>query len=215
MATNKKAFAFHVREVLLSLYPDTHTFLNFNTDWQLLFATILSAQATDKSVNEATEILFQKFPKLEDYTEENKNEILFCIKKVGLGKSKCEYLIKSAKILIEKYGGELPKKREELMTLPGCGFKTSGVVLAELYDYPYIPVDTHVYRVSHRLGLVSDRYDANATELQLEKLYQNNGLCIQLHRAFILLGRNICLAQRPKCDICPFVKDCPYHKKQK
>ena len=101
------------------------------------------------------------------------------------------------------------------MTLPGCGFKTSGVVLAELYDYPYIPVDTHVYRVSHRLGLVSDRYDANATELQLEKLYQNNGLCIQLHRAFILLGRNICLAQRPKCDICPFVKDCPHLKKQK
>lgn len=197
---------------LQELYPDTACFLEYEKEYELLFATILSAQATDKSVNEATRVLFKKCPTLLDYNEENREVIVKCISKVGLGKVKSSYLIKTAKILLEKYDGQLPKERKELMSLPGVGFKTSGVVLAELYDYPYIPVDTHVYRVSHRLGIVKDSLTPEETEVALEKKFKNHHL-IHLHRQFILLGRNICLARNEKCSVCPFAQICKYHSK--
>ena len=212
MATNKKERALHIGKEMLSLFPSDRAFLHYENDWQLLFAVILSAQATDTSVNEATAVLFKKYPRLEDYTEENRGGILSCIKKIGLGKSKCSYLIASAKILLEEYDGKVPLDREKLMKLPGCGYKTSGVVLAELYHYPYIPVDTHVYRVTHRLGLVSDKLSPEETEVALEKLYQGDLMCISLHRAFILFGRNVCLARNPKCQQCPFKEGCRYLK---
>jgi hypothetical protein len=199
---------------LEELYPETKTFLNFESDWQLLFAVILSAQATDVSVNEATAKLFVNFPKLEDYTQERREEIHACIKKVGLGKSKTEYLIKTAKILLEQYDGHVPTDRLELQKLPGVGYKTSGVVLAEYYNYPYIPVDTHVLRVTHRLGIVPESYDPTKTENKLEKIFDVPSF-IHLHRQFILLGRNICTARSEKCEICPLRDVCRYFKKKK
>lgn len=199
---------------LEELYPETKTFLNFESDWQLLFAVILSAQATDVSVNEATAKLFVNFPKLEDYTQERREEIHACIKKVGLGKSKTEYLIKTATILLEQYDGHVPTDRLELQKLPGVGYKTSGVVLAEYYNYPYIPVDTHVLRVTHRLGIVPESYDPTKTENKLEKIFDVPSF-IHLHRQFILLGRNICTARSEKCEICPLRDVCRYFKKKK
>ena len=203
-----------IATTLQELYPDTHTFLEYQKDYELLFATILSAQATDISVNEATSRLFKECPTLDDYTIDNQDLILSCIKKVGLGKVKCQYLIKTAKILKEEYHYVLPKDRKTLMSLPGVGFKTSGVVLAELYDEPYIPVDTHVYRVSHRLGIVNDKLSPEETEGALERLFKGYHM-IHLHRQFILLGRNICLAKKEKCEICPFKDICKYNLKKK
>jgi endonuclease-3 len=203
-----------IANTLQELYPDTHTFLEYQKDYELLFATILSAQATDKSVNEATSRLFKECPRLEDYNQENKALILDCIKKVGLGKSKCEYLIKTADILLKEYRGELPRDRKALMALPGVGYKTSGVVLAELYDDPFIPVDTHVFRVSHRLGLVNDKLTPEETEVALERLFKGKH-SIHLHRQFILLGRNICLARNEKCDLCPLKEVCKNFSKKK
>lgn len=199
-----------IADELQKLYPETKTFLNFNSDWQLLFAVILSAQATDISVNEATNILFVKYPDLSCYTDENKEGIKECIKRVGLSNSKSNYLIQTAKILLEQYGGVVPRNRDLLQKLPGVGFKTSGVVLAEYYQEPYIPVDTHVYRVTHRLGIVPSTYDPKKTELKLEKIFDVPSQ-IHLHRQFILLGRNICLARGEKCELCPLSSVCRYY----
>ncbi len=210
----KREKALYIQEVLESLYPHTETFLHFSNDYQLLFAIILSAQATDKSVNEATKRLFSLLPHLEDYKEENKTIILDSIKKVGLGKSKCEYILKTAKILLEKHEGKVPTERSVLMTLPGVGYKTSGVFLGEYYNIAYIPVDTHVYRVTHRLGIVKDDLTSDETEVALEKLYKDHS-SIHLHRQFILFGRNICLAKSPQCKDCPLKEVCNYHRKQK
>ncbi len=210
----KSEKALYIKERLETLYPHTETFLHFHSDYQLLFAIILSAQATDRSVNEATEKLFLLLPHLEDYKEENRDVILDSIKKVGLGKSKCEYILKTAKILLDEYDGKVPTDREKLMKLPGVGYKTSAVFLGEYYNLPFIPVDTHVYRVTHRLGLVKDSLSPDETEVALEKLYKDQS-CIHLHRQFILLGRNICSSKSPKCMDCPLMEVCTYYRKQK
>lgn len=194
------------------LYPETKTFLNYETDWQLLFAIILSAQATDISVNQATEKLFKILPELRDYNETNKALILYSISNVGLGKSKASYLIDTAGRLVNQYNGVVPKDRDILMTFKGVGYKTASVFLAEYYDYPYIPVDTHVLRVTHRLGIVPSTYDATKTQIRLEKIFDVTSN-IHLHRQLILFGRNICLARNEKCDACPFKSICSYHLK--
>lgn len=210
----KQEKASFISDELQKRYPETETFLHFSTDWQLLFAIILSAQATDTSVNQATEVMFSRLPSLKDYNEENRQTIQDCIKKVGLGKSKTEYLIKTARELIEKYDGKVPTDREKLMKLSGVGFKTSGVFLGEFYNIPFIPVDTHVYRVTHRLGLVKDDLTADETEIALEKLYKNKA-SIHLHRQFILFGRNVCFAKSPLCSQCPFVTICKFQSKKR
>ncbi len=209
----RKDRAIKVYQGLQERYPHTETFLHFHKDWELLFAIILSAQASDASVNQATEKLFVAFPTLSDYTEENRAGILSCISHVGLGKTKCTYLIKTAGILLKDYDGQVPKDRKALQKLPGVGYKTSGVFLGEFYNEPYIPVDTHVYRVSHRLGLVNDSLSPEETEVALERLYASYRT-IHLHRQFILLGRDICYSQRPRCESCPFSSFCPYHNKK-
>lgn len=198
---------------LKELYPDTHSFLNYKTDWQLLFAIILSAQATDKSVNDATERLFSILPSIKDYTEENRPIVFDCVKKIGLGKSKTEYLIKTAKILNEKYDGKVPLNRDEIIALPGVAYKTSGVFLAEFYHQPYIPVDTHVQRVSIRLGLVKKDNTPEKTEARLEKLFGKDA-DIQTHHRLILFGRNICDSRKPRCETCPFYDLCIYNGKK-
>lgn len=194
--------------LLASLYPNTKTFLHYNKDYELLFATILSAQATDRSVNACTRVLFSEYPSLEDFATAREEDLLPLLRPVGLGKSKAHYLVSTAKILLEQYGGKVPTEREKLLQLPGVGVKTSGVVLGELYDFPYFPVDTHVFRVSHRIGLVSQKVKTpEETEKRLEKLYGGEPSLITLHRQFILLGRNYCLARSEHCDNCPL---CPY-----
>ena len=211
---DKKEKALFIKEKLDEFFPHTKTFLNYKKDYELLFAVILSAQATDASVNKVTEKLFTALPDLEDYSYQNKDFILSCIKPVGLGNSKSEYLIKTALILLEKYHGVLPRERKELMKLPGVGYKTSGVLLAELYDAPFCPVDTHVYRVTHRLGIVRDSLSFEETEEAVEKLFKGQKM-ISLHRQLILFGRTICKAKNPNCERCPFLSFCRFYQKKK
>ena len=199
-----------VFDELEKLYPNTHCFLNYKEDYQLLFAVILSAQTTDIKVNAATSVLFERFKSLNDYTVDRIGEIESIIKPLGLAKSKSRYLVDTAETLIKKYDGIVPKDRDELMQLSGVGFKTSGVVLGELYNYPYIPVDTHVYRVTTRLGLVNSELTPSEVEIKLEKLYKEKST-IQLHRRFILFGRNICKAKTADCSNCPLRDVCKYH----
>ncbi len=200
-----------VASYLKSAYPPTNSFLHYKKDWELLFAVILSAQATDKSVNEATEHLFAQYPDLKDFTAANLEGILKCIRHVGLGKSKANYLIETSSILLNKFDGNVPKDRKLLRQLPGVGYKTSGVVLAELYDYPFIPVDTHIFRVSHRIGLVNNKLTPEQTEPELEKLFKGEH-AIDRHHSLILFGRERCKSQVPNCEKCPFSSFCNYNK---
>ena len=199
---------------LSEIYPETHCFLNYTKDYELLFAVILSAQATDKSVNEATDILFQKFTSLDDYRPENKDLLIECIRRVGLVNSKANYLLEASQKLRDEYHYQVPRDRDELLKFKGVGYKTSAVVLGELFNEKYIPVDTHVFRVTHRLGLVKSDLDLVETEDALEKAYGEYAT-IDFHRRLILLGRDICHSQKPECHSCPFANLCPYFIKNK
>lgn len=205
-------FKYLIPEILKEIYPKTKTFLNYSKDYELLFAIILSAQASDDSVNKATSILFKKYPTLDSFLDAKYIDVYGIIKPVGLAKSKTNYLLDTAKTLKEKYDGIVPKNRNELVSLNGVGYKTSGVFLGELYDYPYFPVDTHVLRVSTRLGIVKDDITPNECEKKLEKIYKCYHL-IELHRQFILFGRNICLSRKPNCSSCPFASFCKFNQK--
>ncbi len=210
MVINEKAEK--IKEALNKEYPQTKTFLNYTKDYELLFAVILSAQATDKSVNDATGVLFKECPMLSDYTCDKKERIYAIIKRIGLAKSKTEYLLSTARILREEYHGILPHDRKELMKLPGVGYKTSGVVLSELGIEDFFPVDTHVQRVSKRLGLIR-KETPEETETVLERIFQGSKYII-LHRQFILFGRNICKAANPSCVICPLKELCTETKRK-
>lgn len=191
---------------LKTIYPSYKTFLNYEKDYEFLFAVILSAQTTDIKVNIATKKLFSDLPSLADYNKQNYEIILNDIKSLGLYKNKTMNLINTANLLLTKYDGIVPKSREELISLPGVGKKTSGVVLNQLYKTNYFPVDTHIIRVSNRLGLVKEK-NADIIEEKLEKYFSGLDL-VYLHHAFILLGRNICISSKPKCNICPLEKIC-------
>ncbi len=210
MAINKKAEM--IKGVLKREYPHTETFLHYTKDYELLFAVILSAQATDKSVNEATSLLFREFPSLDDYVIEKKERIYSIIKRIGLAKSKTEYILSTAKMLKEEYKGILPHERKELMKFPGVGYKTSGVVLAELGIQDFFPVDTHVQRVSKRLGLIK-KETPEETEKVLERVFRGSEYIV-LHRQFILFGRNICKAMNPSCETCPLKELCTEMKRK-
>ncbi len=210
MAINKKAEM--IKGVLKREYPHTETFLHYTKDYELLFAVILSAQATDKSVNEATSLLFMEFPSLDDYVIEKKERIYSIIKRIGLAKSKTEYIVSTAKMLKEEYKGILPHERKELMKFPGVGYKTSGVVLAELGIQDFFPVDTHVQRVSKRLGLIK-KETPEETEKVLERIFRGSEYIV-LHRQFILFGRNICKAMNPSCETCPLKELCTEMKRK-
>jgi len=200
-----------IHDELQRRFPSTHTFLNYETDWQLLFAIMLSAQATDKAVNTATSKLFRDFPTLDTYTEDRAEEIFRDIQTLGLGKSKTRYLIQGAKVLREEFQGAVPKDRKAIMTIPGCAYKTSGVFLAEYYHEVLIPVDTHVQRVAIRLGLVKKTSTPEETEKRLEKLFHGYS-GIDTHRQLILFGRTVCHALRPECSVCPFASFCRHLK---
>lgn len=178
-------------------------FLKHKTEQEFLIAVILSAQSNDKSVNKVTPILFDKYKDLASLSKANVDDVISIIKPVGLAKTKASHIIEASKILVDKYDGQIPKDREVLMTLPGVGFKTSGVVLGELYNFPYLPVDTHVERVSKFLGLVDKDLRPEQIELKLEKLFKNSCL-INTHRQLIMLGRTILTAKNPKLDELPF-----------
>lgn len=189
------------------LYPTTSCFLNYKEDYQLLISIILSAQTTDKKVNEATSILFSCFPTIEDLAKADINAVINIINKLGLASSKARYVIDTCNILINEFKGIVPNNIDDLLKLKGVGRKTACVFLAEYYNKKYIPVDTHIKRIAKRLGLTKSN-NPSLIQSDLEKIFNREGVI--LHRRLILFGRNICKAINPKCHICQLKKYCSY-----
>ena len=197
--------------LLESVYIDARPMLDFTSPYELLVAVTLSAQCTDQRVNKVTENLFKvaNTPKL--MSELSEEQIYEYIKTCGLGKTK-SIALKSASIdILEKFDGQVPKDKKQLQTLRGVGVKTANVVASVAFGIPAIAVDTHVFRVSAKIGLASGESLAK-TQKELEKNIDED-IWIKAHHLLIFHGRNLCKAQNPKCDVCFLAEECKYGKK--
>ena len=201
---NKEALV--IFNILSSLYPDAHCELDFHNPFEMLVATVLSAQATDISVNKVTPLLFSKYPNSFALSKASESDVMAIIKPVGLAKTKAHNIINLSKVLVEKYKGEVVKDFDELIKLPGVGRKTANVVLAEAFDIPRIGVDTHVSRVSNRLGLTNNT-DPFLIEQDLMTLYPKE-IWKELHLKLLFFGRYLCKKKNPECTRCPFIGKC-------
>ncbi len=199
-----------VIDILLELYPDAKAELNFTSDFELLIATILSAQCTDVQVNKTTEKLFKDYNKPEDYLQLTEEELGQKIRSCGFYKTKSRNILATCNLLIEKFDGQVPDTLEELTTLPGVGRKTANVVLSNAFSKPAIAVDTHVFRVSNRIGL-ADSKNVLDTEKDLMKNIDKE-MWSKAHHLIIFHGRRICKARRPLCEKCPLTDYCFYFK---
>ncbi len=197
--------------ILDKYYPDARCELNYTKDYELLIATVLSAQCTDKRVNMVTKVLFNKYD-LKGLKEANIKEIENIIRPCGSHTKKAVYIKTIATRLIEDYQGIVPNNREYLESLPGVGRKTCNVVLSNIYNVPAIAVDTHVARVSIRLGLAKDGDTVSVIEQKLMKKFPKDKWS-RLHHQFVLFGRYNCTARNPKCEECLFKNNCKYYKK--
>ncbi len=192
---------------LRRLYPDARTELRFATPFQLLIATLLSAQATDVSVNAATPALFSAYPDAFALAAATPEEVEPYVRTIGLYRTKARNAVATARALVERHGGEVPAAMDELVRLPGVGRKTANVVLANAFGQPTIAVDTHVGRLSRRLGF-SAHTDPDKVEADLQRLFPPEQW-VFLHHALILHGRRVCTARRPACEACPLCPHCP------
>lgn len=199
-----------VYELLKEVYPEAKCALNYQTPFQLLVSTILSAQATDKSVNKVTEKLFEQYPDLNSFLKLSQEEIEIRIKKIGLYKNKAKNIYNMCRQLEENYNKEVPKNMKDLLTLSGVGRKTASVVLVEAFSIPAFPVDTHVFRVTRRIGIAKANTADKVSDEMMKKLSKNKWHLI--HHLFITHGREICLARNPKCDRCCLKDICNFNK---
>ena len=207
-AASKKA----ILAELQRLYPDAKPELNFSNPYETLVATILSAQCTDKQVNKVTPAVFARFPDAVSMAAATVDELYPMVKSCGF-KNKASNIIEACKIIALKHGGEVPKTMEELTALPGVGRKTANVVMANAFGTPAIAVDTHVFRVSNRLGL-ADADDVLKTELQLQKAIPKSDWSAA-HHWLIYHGRRVCKAQRPLCESCTLREMCKTRRQEK
>ena len=194
--------------------PVAESELNFENEYQLLVAVMLSAQCTDKRVNQVTPALFKAYPTIADLAESNAGEVLRYIRSVSYPNSKAEHLVQMAKRVVEVYGGDIPGSREELQTLAGVGRKTANVVLAVWWNQPTMAVDTHIFRVSERIGLTTKAKNPLDSEKQLIKYIPEN-VIPKAHHWLLLHGRYICQARTPKCDECGLQEICRYWTEKK
>ena len=203
-----------IHNYLDKLYPNAHCELNYNKDYELLIAIVLSAQTTDKRVNKVTEVLFKKYQNLKELSEAPIEDIEDIIREIGTFKKKSIFIKEISKRLLEDQNGIVPNDREYLSTLNGVGRKTINVFLSEYYKVPAIAVDTHVERVSKRLGLAKS--DDTVTEVE-EKLKRKvpKHLWIKTHHQFIFFGRYHCKAVNPNCINCQLKHICKYEKKNR
>ena len=189
--------------------PEAGTELEFGSVFQLLVAVILSAQCTDKRINLVTPALFERFPDARTMAQADTDEVYEYIKSVSYPNAKARHLTAMARTLVEKHGGEVPEDMNLLLDLPGVGRKTANVIQAVAFDKPTLAVDTHVYRVSHRLGLVGRR---DNTPYKVEQALTRNipeKLIPLAHHWLLLHGRYVCTSQKPKCQKCDLADICP------
>ncbi|WGL58555.1 endonuclease III [Pigmentibacter sp. JX0631] len=204
-----KKIIYNIFSTLQQNWPDAKCELNHNNAFQLLIAVVLSAQATDKSVNKALEPLFTSQPQFSAYDllEMGEENFLKIIKSIGLAKTKAKNCYNLSGIIVSKYLGKIPESREELETLPGVGRKTANVVMNVVYQQPTMAVDTHVDRVSQRIGLVEQTNDRLKIEEELLKIVPKK-FALQAHHLLIFQGRYHCTAKNPKCNTCPIENLC-------
>lgn len=189
--------------------PNAETELIYDNPYQLLVAVVLSAQCTDKRVNLTTPAIFHKYPSPKELGKAKFEDFYILIKSISYPNSKAKHLIAAAQMIEEKFGGEIPMSVNELMTLPGVGRKTANVITSVIDHQPNMAVDTHVFRVSNRIGLSLNATTPLAVEKQLIKFIPEN-LIYKAHHWLILHGRYVCLSRKPKCDVCGISAVCKY-----
>ena len=205
----KKELYTRVLSYFRELHPDVTTELEFGSVFQLLVAVVLSAQCTDKRVNQVTPELFAHYPDAQAMAEADESEIYEYVKSVSYPNAKARHLVELARMLVSEFGGEVPNDFDALLRLPGVGRKTANVMQAVAFGQSAMPVDTHVYRVSHRLGLVPSTAD---TPLKVEKMLVKHIPAEDLARAhhwLLLHGRYVCTSRKPHCDKCELSNICP------
>lgn len=195
-------------EKLDIMIPNPKCSLNYTKDYELLIATVLSAQCTDERVNQVTPILWSKYD-IYSLAKANSKDVADIIRPLGNMNKRSEYIITIAKRLVEDFNGKVPNDRDYLESLPGVGRKTTNVVLANIYNENLIAVDTHVSRVAKRLGLAKETDTPDVIEQKLMKAFDNKHL-LKMHHQLLLFGRYICKAQKPDCKNCLFYKECKY-----
>ncbi|MGE5474910.1 MAG: endonuclease III [Ignavibacteriales bacterium] len=195
---------------LFNEYPDAKSGLNYNTNFELLIAVMLSAQCTDKRVNQVTEKLFKNVHTPDDMLKLGENKLVDMIKSCGLYKTKSRNIINTCRILNNEFKGIVPDKFEELIKLPGVGRKSANVVLIEAFKIPAIPVDTHVLRVSNRIGFAKANNPEQA-EKQLAELLPKD-MWLKMHHLIITHGRRICKSRKPECKNCKINVYCDFTK---
>lgn len=200
-----------ILDILEKTYPDAECALEHNNVFELIVAVTLSAQTTDKSVNNVTPALFNRYPDAFSLSKAKQEDVEELIKKIGMYHNKAKNIIGLATSLTENFGGEVPDDYESLISLPGVGRKTANVVLSVGFGEERIAVDTHVFRVSNRIGLVNEK-DVLKTELSLMKNIPHNRWT-KTHHSLIFHGRNICDAKKPLCSECPVKNYCDYFNK--
>lgn len=209
----KKELFEYVIEYFKKAMPVAETELNYNNPFELIVAVVLSAQCTDKRVNEITPALLQRFPTPQKMAEAEPAEILDYIKSCSYPNNKSKHLAGMARKLIELFDGKIPDDIDDLQKLPGVGRKTANVIAAVVYNKPTMAVDTHVFRVAARIGLSTNAKTPLATEQQLVKHIPEE-LIPKAHHWLILHGRYTCLARKPKCGECGLTEVCRYYKKE-
>jgi endonuclease-3 len=209
MSNEIKKLAASFQRYLRKEYSDIKTILKFNSQFQLLVSIVLSAQTTDENVNKATKGLFKKYPNAKLLSAAKLRDIESLVFSTGFYKVKSKNIHTLSKVLVSDYNSRIPKTIDELVKLPGVGRKTASVFLAETFDQPTIAVDTHVLRVSHRLGFSSKRHDPIQTEKELKQLFPKN-FWRYLSMSFVQFGRDVCNAKKPLCNVCNFNNSCKY-----
>jgi endonuclease-3 len=207
----KKKRAYEILGILRGLYPDARPLLNFKNPFELLAATILAAQCTDERVNEVTQKLFSKYPDPASLARADREELETIIRPTGFYKNKAKSLLGASKALVERFGGVVPGGIDELTELPGVGRKTANVVAGNCFGVPAIIVDTHLKRVTLRLGLAGSE-DPDKIELEIRALLKEED-CTRFSHVINFHGRYVCQARKPKCPACAISRLCPYPDK--
>ncbi len=194
-------------DYLDEILPNASCELNYTKDYELVIAVMLSAQTTDASVNKVTSVLFSKYKTLDELYHASYDDVFNIIRPIGLTKNKTSNLLGIAKMLIENYDGKVPMNKNELQKLPGVGNKTAGVIRAEIFHLPELPVDTHILRISKRLKLAKKDDEPIDVERKLKKLIEESRQ-IKTHHQLIHFGRYYCMARSPKCEGCKLSTYC-------
>jgi endonuclease-3 len=193
------------------MFPNPRSDLNYSNNFEMLVAVVLSAQTTDVSVNKITPKLFRKYPNPDTLKDAPIEDLENILKSIGLYKTKAKNIKNLSQILHDKFNSEIPSERSDLESLPGVGRKTANVVLANAFGKNVIAVDTHVNRVSKRLGIAKESDNILEVENKIVKYFKNNDLS-KLHHQLIFFGRYHCLARNPKCENCPLQEVCLFYK---